>query len=131
KQIKDDIFKNEMDRSPTIKRGVPELNDYGVSSWEDRVMATCREASKRWGKNGASGRELMDQVTGRSRWIAMEQFTESVKREIAKSIAAVQALTWEAIGSRTWESAVVRNRENVMESNRVSDRDIEMKSVTD
>nr|VDD49775.1 unnamed protein product [Brassica oleracea] len=73
----------------------------------------------------------MDQVTGISRWIAMEQVTESVMREIAKSIASVQALTWEVIGSRTWESAGVRNRENEMESNRVSDRDIEMKSVTE
>ncbi|KAG2323660.1 hypothetical protein Bca52824_016873 [Brassica carinata] len=44
---------------------------------------------------------MMDQVTGRSRWIAMEQVIKSVKREIVKSIAAVQALTWEAIGSRT------------------------------
>ena len=36
-----------------------------------------------------------EQVTGRSRWIAMEQETESVKREISKEIATVQALTWE------------------------------------
>ncbi|CAN6914986.1 unnamed protein product [Brassica oleracea] len=71
----------------------------------------------------------MDQVTGISRWIAMEQVTESVMREIAKSIASVQALTWEVIGSQT--CAGVRNRENEMESNRVSDRDIEMKSVTE
>ncbi|CAG7889544.1 unnamed protein product [Brassica rapa] len=96
-------------------------------------MANFREASKRWGKrwskHGASGRELMDQVTGRSRWIAMEQITESVKREIAKSIAAVQALTWEPIGYRTCD--VVRNGENEMESNIVSDRGIEMKSVTE
>uniref|UniRef100_A0A0D3CC62 Uncharacterized protein n=1 Tax=Brassica oleracea var. oleracea TaxID=109376 RepID=A0A0D3CC62_BRAOL len=37
-----------------------------------------------------------EQVTGRSRWIAMEQETERVKREISKEIATVQALTWEA-----------------------------------
>ena len=36
-----------------------------------------------------------EQVTGRSRWMAMEQETESVKREVSKEIATVQALTWE------------------------------------
>ncbi|KAG2301638.1 hypothetical protein Bca52824_030289 [Brassica carinata] len=56
----------------------------------------------------------------------MEQVMESVKREIAKSTAAVQALRWEAIGSRTWRAGV-RNRENEMENNRVSDGDVEMK----
>ncbi|CAG7902426.1 unnamed protein product [Brassica rapa] len=35
-----------MDRSPTIKRGVPELNDYGVSSWE--VVETYEFSSDSW-----------------------------------------------------------------------------------
>ncbi|KAL0885897.1 hypothetical protein Bca101_009880 [Brassica carinata] len=76
---------------------------YGVFlRFEVRQVFSIVEASKQHSKHRASGGELMDQVTGRSRWITMEQVKESVKSEIAKSIATVRALTREAIGFRTW-----------------------------
>ncbi|KAJ4874998.1 KNOX2 protein [Raphanus sativus] len=46
-------------------------------------------------EQATSDGELMNQVMGRSRWIAMEQETKSVKRYISKAFPTVQALTWE------------------------------------
>ncbi|KAF2542808.1 hypothetical protein F2Q68_00030213 [Brassica cretica] len=91
------------------------MGQAGASGGASTEQAAERARSKRRADGPSDGQIKMD----------------SHRTSYAKSIASVQALTWEVIGSRTWESAGVRNRENEMESNRVSDRDIEMKSVTE
>lgn len=63
-----------------------------MSSYRSKRLRATEQAPE---SDGPSAVELMEQVTGRSRWTAMEQVTETVKREIAKANARVQAVTWE------------------------------------